>query len=308
MILLQKFPANADLTSVTQTLWRHRVPHRVRFVTGEQQLWLQDASQYGVAQTLIQQVLQGSSAQDMADSDHVTRSAHATLTDSMTDPLKPTFMGVSALSATGAKAWFRSTPVTLVVFIVTVLVALFSQLGSQLQAVSWFSFFPIVFDTQVYLLTGFDHLWQQPWRLISPMLLHFGWLHLVFNVLWWLDLGRRIEHQSRLLLVALLLFTSLGANVAQAWQEASLFGGLSGVIYGLLGYIWVMDRYNPVRYHLPQNILIFMLLWLILGVSGLFPALGFGDMANMAHIGGLVAGVVWGFMHTLFWRIRSNNG
>jgi GlpG protein len=193
------------------------------------------------------------------------------------------------------------------VLISTLLVALFSQLGSQLEAVAWFSFFPLVLDTQAYLVTGFDHLWLQPWRLISPMLLHFGWLHLVFNVLWWLDLGRRIECQSRLLLVALLLFTSVAANVAQAWQVASLFGGLSGVIYGLLGYIWVMDRYNPVRYHLPQNILIFMLLWLLLGISGLFPALGFGDMANMAHIGGLVAGVAWGFMHTLLWRIRSSN-
>jgi GlpG protein len=139
------------------------------------------------------------------------------------------------------------------------------------------------------------------------MLLHFGWLHMVFNLLWWLDLGRRIEHQSKLLLVALLLVTSLAANVAQAWQEASLFGGLSGVIYGLLGYIWVIDRYNAPRYHLPQSILIFMLLWLLLGVSGLFSALGFGAMANMAHLGGLVAGVVWAFLHTLLWRIRSNN-
>ena len=305
MILLQKFPANDDLTSVTQALWRHKVPHRVRFVTGEQQLWLQDSSHYGAAQAIIQQVLQGSAVEETAHLDH---SAHSDLTDPMTAPVKSSLMGLSVLSLSGAKAWFRSTPITLMVFIITVLVALFSQLGSQLETVAWFSFFPIVLDTQAYLVTGFDHLWQQPWRLISPMLLHFGWLHLVFNVLWWLDLGRRIEHQSRLLLVALLVFTSLAANVAQAWQEASLFGGLSGVIYGLLGYIWVMDRYNPVRYHLPQNILIFMLLWLLLGMSGLFPALGFGDMANMAHIGGLVAGVVWGFMHTLFWRIRSNNG
>ena len=294
MILLQKFSANADLTLVTQTLWRHKVPHRVRFVTGEQQLWLQDSQHYSLAQALMQQVEQGIAADEKAGS------ASAGLLNSFV-------MADKVLSTNGVKAWFKSTPITLMVLISTLLVALFSQLGSQLEAVAWFSFFPLVLDTQAYLVTGFDHLWLQPWRLISPMLLHFGWLHLVFNVLWWLDLGRRIECESRLLLVALLLFTSVAANVAQAWQVASLFGGLSGVIYGLLGYIWVMDRYNPVRYHLPQNILIFMLLWLLLGISGLFPALGFGDMANMAHIGGLVAGVAWGFMHTLLWRIRSSN-
>jgi len=292
MILLQKFSANADLTLVTQTLWRHKVPHRVRFVTGEQQLWLQDSQHYGLAQTLMQQVEQGSAADEKAASAGLLNSS---------------VIADEALSTNGVKAWFKSTPITVMVLIITLLVALFSQLGSQLEAVAWFSFFPLVLDTQAYLVTGFDHLWLQPWRLISPMLLHFGWLHLVFNVLWWLDLGRRIERQSKFLLVALLLVTSLAANVAQAWQVASLFGGLSGVIYGLLGYIWVMDRYNPVQYHLPQNILIFMLLWLLLGISGLFPALGFGDMANMAHIGGLVAGVAWGFMHTLLWRIRSRN-
>ena len=294
MILLQKFSANADLTLVTQTLWRHKVPHRVRFVTGEQQLWLQDSQHYSLAQALMQQMEQGIAADEKAGS------ASAGLLNSFV-------MADKVLSTNGVKVWFKSTPITLMVLISTLLVALFSQLGSQLEAVAWFSFFPLVLDTQAYLVTGFDHLWLQPWRLISPMLLHFGWLHLVFNVLWWLDLGRRIECQSRLLLVVLLLFTSVAANVAQAWQVASLFGGLSGVIYGLLGYIWVMDRYNPVRYHLPQNILIFMLLWLLLGISGLFPVLGFGDMANMAHIGGLVAGVAWGFMHTLLWRIRSSN-
>ena len=200
----------------------------------------------------------------------------------------------------------RTTPITLTVVLVTLLVAVLSQLGQHLQAVAWFSFFPFVFEVQAYMVTGFEHLWQQPWRLISPMLLHFGWLHMVFNLLWWWELGRRIERQSGLVLVTLLLLTSVSGNVAQAWQVASLFGGLSGVIYGLLGYIWVMDRFNAPRYHLPQNILIFMLLWLLLGISGLFSALGFGAMANLAHIGGLLAGVGWGFLHTLKCKLQSN--
>jgi GlpG protein len=289
MILLHTFPNSTDLTLITKTLWHHKVPHRVRFLDAQQQLWLQDDTQYVQAQALIQQVVQG-----------------------VVEP-QPS-LGAGALSTVFttmgskifARAFFKLTPVTYLVFCLMLLVVLITQLGRDLQVVSWFSFFPIVVNVQAYLVPGFDHLWQQPFRLISPMLLHFGWLHLVFNGLWWLDLGKRIERESKLVLVSLLVVTSLAANVAQAWQETSLFGGMSGVIYGLLGYIWVMDQYNVPRYHLPQSILIFMLLWLLLGLSGLFLYLGFGNIANMAHIGGLIAGVVWGFLHTYLRRIRSS--
>lgn len=302
MMLLHSFPSTTDLTPITQALWRHKVPHRVRFVAGEQQLWLQDAGQYADAQALMQQVLQGAAGQ----SSSVAGSE---------GPIKSSFMATSTLSSTLSNtvtmAWFKATPITFLVFLAMLLVALGSQLGSDLRVVAWFSFFPIVVNAvvsaQAYLVAGFDHLWSQPWRLISPMLLHFGWLHLVFNGMWWLDLGRRIEHQSKVVLVSLLVVTSLGANVAQAWQEISLFGGMSGVVYGLLGYIWVMDRYNAPRYHLPQSILIFMLLWLLLGLSDLLLVLGFGAIANMAHIGGLVAGVGWGFLHTFLLRIGPIN-
>ena len=293
MILLHSFPANTDLTLITKVLWQHKVPHHVRFLTHEQQLWLQDSEQYSIAHALMQEVLRSGNKEDQSQSispSHINSS----------------FIVAIATYFANASTWFKLFPITLLVFAVSALVALSSQLGSQLKTVAWFSFFPLEFDAQVYLVTGFGHLWQQPWRLISPVLLHFGWLHIVFNLLWWLDLGRRIEHQSKLLLAMLLIVTSLSGNVAQAWQQASLFGGLSGVIYGLLGYIWVIDRFNEPRYHLPQSILIFMLLWLLLGVTGLFSVVGFGSIANMAHLGGLVAGVGWGFLHTTLWRKQFN--
>jgi GlpG protein len=96
------------------------------------------------------------------------------------------------------------------------------------------------------------------------------------------------------------MLTGLAGNLAQAWQEPSLFGGLSGVIYGLLGYMWVVDRWSVPRYHLPQGILVFMLLWLLLGLSNILQLVGFGSMANMAHLGGLLAGVVIGFWHSIW--------
>jgi GlpG protein len=271
MIHLLSFAGDVDLLAITQALWQHKIPHRVRQLNGEQQLWLQDASQAQAALALC------------------------------TSSVSPNLAKADATgSLARAKAWLVGSPITALVLILTLLVAVLTQLGELLTVVAVLTFSPMLFDTQVYLVTGFDHLWQQPWRLISPVLLHFGWLHLVFNSLWWLDLGRRIELQSVWLLLVLLLFTGLAGNLAQAWQGPSLFGGLSGVIYGLLGYMWVVDRLSPPRYHLPQAILVFMLLWLLLGLSNLLELVGFGSMANMAHLGGLLAGVVIGFWHSVW--------
>lgn len=305
MILLQSFAAQIDLMPITQCLWQHKVPHRVRFVAGEQQLWLQNANQFSLAQELIQQLPEPGARQGSSDDRAAGRLASVAPFANAANAAQPSKV-MAAIAQ--SKTWFGSLPITLSVVLVTLLVALVCQLGAHLGAVAWLSFFPLVLDTQAYLVNGFEHLWQQPWRLISPVFLHFSWLHLVFNLLWWLDLGARIERQSKLVLITLLLVTSLVGNFAQAWQEASLFGGLSGVIYGLLGYIWVIDRYNAPRYHLPQNILVFMLLWLLLGLSGLFAALGFGVMANLAHMGGLVAGLGWGLLHSLLWRIQPDRG
>jgi GlpG protein len=286
---LQSFAEQADLLPITQALWQHKIPHRVRQVNAEQQLWLQNASQADAALAICAEVLASAKG------------------DALGPP--PSAVKTSALSwvrLSSISSWLRQLPVTGLTLGLVVLVAIITQLGASLTTAAWLTFYPLIIDTQVYLVTGYEHLWRQPWRLISPILLHFGWLHIVFNSLWWLDLGRRIEAQSRWVLVMLLLLTGLAGNLAQAWQGASLFGGLSGVIYGLLGYIYIIDRFNPQRYYLPQSILLFMLLWLILGLTDVLSVVGFGSMANMAHLGGLLAGVGFGLLHTL-WLHKSRS-
>ena len=86
-------------------------------------------------------------------------------------------------------------------------------------------------------------------RLLSPIFLHFGLLHLVFNCLWLSLLGARIEsNEGSIHLLVLVLVTGICSNMAQYyWSGSIYFGGLSGVIYALLGYIWIKNKIAPLK-------------------------------------------------------------
>lgn len=96
------------------------------------------------------------------------------------------------------------------------------------------------------------------------------------------------------------------SNVAQfIWGGSSLFGGLSGVLYGLLGYCWIYQRLAPTpAYQLPPGVLVMMLVWLLLCISGLVSAMGFGAIANAAHVGGLLIGCLTGLVAGALARLR----
>jgi GlpG protein len=145
-------------------------------------------------------------------------------------------------------------------------------------------------------LLSFEWPWQhgQVWRLVTPVLLHFSVLHLLFNLAWWWYLGGRIEQQFGAGKLAVLLFSSaLIPNVLQAMVSGSSFGGLSGVTYGLLGYLWLRQRQleNQALVAVSDGLFIFMLVWLAIGFT---PLLGF-NTANLAHLGGLVVGLIQGW-------------
>lgn len=137
----------------------------------------------------------------------------------------------------------------------------------------------------------------QLWRLVTPMLLHFGWMHIVFNLLWVWEIGRRIEWTcGARWLLPLVLLSSVAANLTQYFMSgASLFGGMSGVVFGLLGFALVWSQLLPARtIGLPRGIYIFMLAFLVIGFTGAFDLLQLGSLANGAHLGGLIGGLVLG--------------
>ena len=179
-------------------------------------------------------------------------------------------------------------PLTVTLMAVSVLLSLASGLGSSLEM---YAPYFIARPGTGALTSVFN---GEVWRLLTPIFLHFGVLHLLFNMLWLWDLGGIVEHRRGFWYFAgFVVVSGVGGNLAQYLVTGSpYFGGMSGVVFGLLGYVWMQGRYNPwAGLALRNEIAIMMGIWFVLGWTGLI-----GPIANWAHTGGLVIGLAWGWL------------
>jgi GlpG protein len=140
-----------------------------------------------------------------------------------------------------------------------------------------------------------DH---QVWRVITPIFLHGGILHILFNMLWLRDFGGMIETRKGTLFFALLVLAiAILSNLAQyALDHNPFFGGMSGVVFGLFGYVWVRGRIDPAGgIGISRENSILMFVWLVLCFTGIV-----GAIANGAHVVGLLVGLAFGYIpHTV---------
>jgi GlpG protein len=158
-------------------------------------------------------------------------------------------------------------------------------------------------DMNLYLKTGdaAASLKQgELWRILTPAFLHGHPLHLLFNMLSLASLGRlteRLEGIGRYAVIMLLI--AIGSHLLQGLMPVKWFGspnfvGISGVIFGLLGYMGTKTTLRPdLGFQLPAQVYLMTGLILVFGFTG-----GAGDfqLANLAHLGGLVTGVAIGFV------------
>jgi GlpG protein len=182
------------------------------------------------------------------------------------------------------------------------------NLMARFKALSWLNQTVSILSIVIYLaflLGGFEAIYTvlqfkatQPLSWLTPALVHFSAMHIVFNLIWWMSLGDNIEKQcGKLSLVGLFLVTALISNWAQYLMIGPNFGGLSGVVYGLLGYCWIYSFLNPKQPALVSTAIVgFMLIWLVLGFADVL----FIGMANWAHLGGLISGMAYAFTANLF--------
>lgn len=282
VVAVLRLPLQQDLSGFVGMLQRLQLPHRVSLEGEEQVLWAPDALAADVRE-LYQRFPDGNADVQLAQ-----------------DPVGAG-LPANAPAPPSLVAQARACKVTASILVLCLVVAGITGLGDNLSTIRWFTF--LDFDVQgdyLYFTSLAQGLGEgQWWRLVSPMLLHFGVLHLVMNGLWYWELGKRIElRQGPGTLLGLTLLFSLVSNLAQHYSSGpSLFGGLSGVLYGLLGHVWLYQWLAPNRYFsLPRSVIAMMLIWLVVCLSGVVDQLGFGQIANAAHVGGLLIGCLTGLL------------
>ncbi len=141
----------------------------------------------------------------------------------------------------------------------------------------------------------------QVWRLITPIFLHFGLLHLIFNMLWLRDFGSQIElNRGTWFFLAFVLFVAIFSNLAEYFWSGFGFGGMSGVVYAMFGYIWIKSRFEPhVGLSVQQQTVVIMFIWLGACMIGLV-----GAIANGAHVAGLISGILAAYLPIQWRRLR----
>jgi GlpG protein len=129
----------------------------------------------------------------------------------------------------------------------------------------------------------------QVWRLITPIFVHLSFLHILFNMLWFKDLGYLIEHNfGKNFLLVFVFVSGLFSNLLQYMVSGPQFGGMSGVLYAMLGFIWVHKKINQdFEYSLPRFDIGMMIGWFFVCLTGVL-----GPIANSAHGAGLVVGIL----------------
>ncbi|RCE17606.1 rhomboid family intramembrane serine protease GlpG [Aeromonas caviae] len=176
----------------------------------------------------------------------------------------------------------QAGPLTLVVIIACLAIYALDAIGLP------------IFDELAFHPTLAQFTDWQAWRYVTPAFIHFSVLHLVFNLLWWWYLGGQIEQRlgSGKLFILLIVGAAL-PNIAEFFASGPRFGGLSGVVYALLGYSWLRTRLQPdCGLAMPPALMGFMLVWLVLGFLDMLGP----PTANMAHLVGLLVGLAQGWL------------
>ncbi len=154
-------------------------------------------------------------------------------------------------------------------------------------------------DTQQVLRWGADFgpltLGGQWWRLVTSMFLHFGFLHLAFNMWALFNVGGVAEALfGWRAFLALYLVSGIGGSLASVLvHPLGVGGGASGAIFGVAGGIiaaLVLTRRGPGNEVLLGRILPSLVLFVLYNLVLGFRSTG---IDNMAHLGGLVVGAAF---------------
>lgn len=141
------------------------------------------------------------------------------------------------------------------------------------------------------------------WRLLSSTFIHIGIIHLLFNMYALYMAGIYLEPMlGKGRYLAAYLCTGVLASVCSTWWHgaATVSAGASGAIFGLYGVFLALltTKLIPqtVRKALLQSIGVFVVYNLVYGA-------GAKGIDNAAHLGGMISGLVLGYLY--FFSLRK---
>jgi membrane associated rhomboid family serine protease len=191
---------------------------------------------------------------------------------------------------------FARTPVTLII----------AAIALALEVVCTFDDGRRIYYMNDLQLAIWWQIWDgQWWRPVTTALLHGHLLHALFNIAWLLVFGQAIERwlgPARTLgLYVLLAYMSMLPEYV--WSEHTTVG-LSGVLYGLVGFCWIgrAQRDDLAEVCTPA-VMQMMLAWLVF--CAVASHVRIMPVANVAHVCGLVFGLLYGLAVWGPWRRGS---
>ncbi|WP_091228421.1 rhomboid family intramembrane serine protease [Microbacterium sp. 3J1] len=142
----------------------------------------------------------------------------------------------------------------------------------------------------LYLYPQFGVFPFEPWRALTAVFAHGGFIHLALNMLALWMLGQSLEPMlGRARFLSLYLISGLGGSVAVALIAPGLYTvGASGAIFGLMAALLIIGR------HIGANVTGILVILGINFVIGFF----IGGIAWQAHLGGAVVGALVAFILT----------
>ena len=152
------------------------------------------------------------------------------------------------------------------------------------------------------------------WQPFTYMFLHGSFLHIFFNLIWFIILGNQIEFRiGSVRYASLLLLLGILPNVAQYLMSGPFFMGLSGIVCGMAAFIWARQQVAPWEGYLLQKFTLIFLAVFVLGLLALQTVFFFLEssgivsntigIANTAHITGALVGYLMGRMP--LYKIRN---
>lgn len=277
-----------DLSQFSRLLWQRKLSHRIHTLENSQ----------------VVAVAKGESIPEVVDLFRRWRGGEISPSENYSSSVSSYFSSKDAIGK--FLLGFIRAPLSLSLIVVCCVLAIFAPLNGFTDLTRLLLYPDFSFGTHTInlprVLDSFSLL--QFFKMISPMLLHAGLMHLAFNMLWLWEFGRRIEAAQPSWAMALLVIVlAVVSNTLQyIYGGGNNFGGMSGVVYGLFAYIWMWQLFDPAKkLNLPGSLVFFMLLSL-----AILTFMGLDFIADSAHVGGLLCGVVYGAVVATISRVQRS--